>query len=166
MKSVDRRGFIKSSSTAVAALTAASYSRVKGANERIAVGVVGLRGRGRSHVAAYLNNKEAEVAALCDIDQAVLERAALESGASAALAAELAQPVPLPDIVTGVDDPGERATLYGLAFAVARADEQVGGAERIFLAQLAHLLRLGAAATARIEAAASTRIDNSTDSPA
>jgi uncharacterized membrane protein YebE (DUF533 family) len=100
--------------------------------------------------------------AMNDAERAVLERAAVESGAGEALAAELAQPVRLAAIVAGVEDPAQRVTLYGLAFAVARADEQVGGAERIYLAQLAHLLGLDAAATARIEAAASTRIDNST----
>lgn len=75
MKSIDRRGFLKSSGSAVAAMSAASYSRVKGANDRLAVGVVGLRGRGKSHIAAFVNNPGAEVTALCDIDQAVLERA-------------------------------------------------------------------------------------------
>jgi len=101
--------------------------------------------------------------AMNEAERAVLERAAVESGAGQALAAELAQPVPLAAIVAGVEDPAERVTLYGLAFAVARADEQVGGAERIYLAQLAHLLGLDAAATAKIEAAASMRIDDSTD---
>jgi uncharacterized membrane protein YebE (DUF533 family) len=103
--------------------------------------------------------------AMNDAERAVLERAAVESGASEALASELAQPVPLASIVAGVQDPAQRATLYGLAFAVARADAQVGGAERIYLAQLAHLLGLDAAATARIETTAAARIDTSTDSP-
>jgi uncharacterized membrane protein YebE (DUF533 family) len=102
--------------------------------------------------------------AMNERERAVLQRAAVESGAAETLAAELAQPVPLAAIVAGVEDPAQRVTLYGLAFAVARADEQVGGAERIYLAQLAHLLGLDAGAVARIEAAASTRIDNSTDS--
>ncbi len=53
---------------------------------------------------------------------------------------ELQQPRPLAEIVAGVTDPAQRATLYNLAFAVVRADEQVGGAERIYLAQLANLL--------------------------
>jgi uncharacterized membrane protein YebE (DUF533 family) len=104
--------------------------------------------------------------AMNDAERAVLERAAIESGATQALAAELARLVPLTTIVAGVEDPAQRVTLYGLAFAVARADEQVGGAERIYLAQLAHLLGLDAAAVRRIEAAASTRIDSSTDNPA
>ena len=104
--------------------------------------------------------------AMSERERAVLERAAIESGAAEALAAELAQPVPLAAIVAGVEDPPQRAALYGLAFALVRADEQAGGAERIYLAQLAHLLGLDAAAAGTIEAAASTRIDNSTDSPA
>ena len=69
--------------------------------------------------------------AMNDSERAVLERSAVESGAAEALAADLAQPVPLAPIVTGVEDPAQRVTLYGLAFAVVRADEQVGDAERI-----------------------------------
>jgi uncharacterized membrane protein YebE (DUF533 family) len=40
-----------------------------------------------------------------------------------------------------------------------RADEQVNGAERIYLAQLAHLLGLDAATVARLETATAARID-------
>ncbi len=100
--------------------------------------------------------------AMNDVERAAVEHAAAQHGAGEALAAELAQPLPLATIVAGVESPVERATLYGLAFAVARADEQVGGAERIYLAQLAHLLGLDAATVGRIEAAASTRIDSTT----
>ena len=76
MKSIDRRRFLGSSGTAAAAVSAASYSRVKGANERIAVAVVGVRGRGKSHIRAYAKLPGAEVAAVVDIDQAVGEKAA------------------------------------------------------------------------------------------
>ena len=62
-------------------------------------------------------------------------------------------------IVAGVTDAGQRATLCGLAFTLVRADEQVNGAERIYLAQLANLLGLDPAAVAKIEAAASAQID-------
>jgi hypothetical protein len=41
-----------------------------------------------------------------------------------------------------------------------RADESVSGGERIFLAQLAHLLGLDPAATARLESEAAARIDD------
>ena len=46
-----------------------------------------------------------------------------------------------------------------MAFAVVRADETVTGAERIYLAQLAHALGLDPAAAARIEKEAAARID-------
>jgi uncharacterized membrane protein YebE (DUF533 family) len=77
---------------------------------------------------------------------------------------ELQEPRPLAEIVSGVTDPAQRATLYSLAFAVVRADEQVGGAERIYLAQLANLLGLDPAAVQQLEAAAATKIDAAPES--
>ena len=59
--------------------------------------------------------------------------------------AELAQTRPLADIVRGVTDPQMKKELYVLAFTIVRADETVSGAERIYLAQLAHQLGLDAA---------------------
>ncbi len=56
-------------------MTAASASRVIGANDRIQVAVVGLGGRGRAHVGGYLQIAESTITALCDVDQAALERA-------------------------------------------------------------------------------------------
>ncbi len=70
---------------------------------------------------------------------------------------ELQQPRPLAEIVAGVTDPAQRATLYSLAFAVVRADEQVGGAERIYLAQLANLLGLDPATVQQLEDKAATQ---------
>jgi predicted dehydrogenase len=47
----------------------------RGANDRIRVAVVGIRGRGQSHIDAFheLKSENIEIAALCDADQAVLE---------------------------------------------------------------------------------------------
>jgi uncharacterized membrane protein YebE (DUF533 family) len=92
-----------------------------------------------------------------------IARVATEQGIADVVAAELARPTPLAGIVAGVTDAGQRATLYGLAFALVRADEQVNGAERIYLAQLAHLLGLDPAAVAQIEAAATSRIDQAAE---
>jgi len=72
MKSLTRRHFFQS---AGAALTAAQATRVMGANDRIQIAVVGLGGRGRSHVNNYLQISECRITALCDVDQAALERA-------------------------------------------------------------------------------------------
>jgi uncharacterized membrane protein YebE (DUF533 family) len=88
----------------------------------------------------------------------VLARAS-EAGLADLVERELQQPRPLAEIVAGVTEPAQRATLYSLAFAVVRADEQVGGAERIYLAQLANLLGLDPAAVQQLEAAAAKQID-------
>jgi uncharacterized membrane protein YebE (DUF533 family) len=100
-----------------------------------------------------------------DPERAEIQRVATEQGMADVMEAELTRPTPLAQIVAGVTDPGQRATLYGLAFALVRADEQVNGAERIYLAQLAHLLGLDPAAVSKIEAAAATQIDQADDTP-
>jgi uncharacterized membrane protein YebE (DUF533 family) len=92
------------------------------------------------------------------------ERAAVLQQAQAAgvgdvVERELQQRSPLADIVRGVSDPTERATLYVLAFTILRADEQLTGAERIYLAQLAHLLGLDPATVQRLEKDTGERID-------
>jgi uncharacterized membrane protein YebE (DUF533 family) len=72
---------------------------------------------------------------------------------------ELQSPRPLKEIVAGVTDPAAAATLYTLAFSIVRADEQVSGSERIYLAQLAHLLRLDPDGVQALENGAANRID-------
>jgi predicted dehydrogenase len=57
------------------ALTAASAARVWGANDKVNVGIVGLGGRGSSHLNTYTSLNEAHVMALCDVNQAARERA-------------------------------------------------------------------------------------------
>jgi predicted dehydrogenase len=54
--------------------TAASALRVLGANDRVNVAVVGLGGRGRGHMNEWTKVPGARIAALCDVDQAALER--------------------------------------------------------------------------------------------
>ena len=71
---------------------------------------------------------------------------------------EVRNPRPLSEIVSGISEPA-REEMYQLAFAVVRADEAVTGAERIYLAQLAHALGLDPGAAARIEKDAAARID-------
>ena len=92
------------------------------------------------------------------------ERAAVVSQLTAAGAAhllerELAQPRPLPEIIAGVSDQADRATLYVLAYTILRADEQINGAERIYLAQLAHMLGLAPQLVATLEKDTGERID-------
>jgi len=97
--------------------------------------------------------------ALSADERATVVARAQEAGLSDLVDRELQQQRPLAEIVAGVNDPTQRATLYSLAFTVVRADEQVGGAERIYLAQLANLLGLDPAAVQKLEASAATKID-------
>src|SRR5205085_850288 len=59
-----RRHFIGAAATAI---TAASYSRIMGANERIRVGVIGCGSRGAGQIRTFMNIPECEVAGVCDI---------------------------------------------------------------------------------------------------
>ncbi len=73
-----RRTFLQSglqSGLSAAGLTAFAATRAWGANDRINVAVVGVGGRGRDHVTEYAKISGARVYALCDVDQANLERA-------------------------------------------------------------------------------------------
>jgi uncharacterized membrane protein YebE (DUF533 family) len=110
-----------------------------------------------------LSAAQADGALSADERATVLARAQ-EAGLADLVDRELQQPRPLAEIVAGVADQAQRATLYSLAFAVVRADEQVGGAERIYLAQLANLLGLDPAAVQQLEASAATKIDASPES--
>jgi uncharacterized membrane protein YebE (DUF533 family) len=96
---------------------------------------------------------------LAEPEKAAILEHARTVGAEAIVQQEIEAPRPLAEIVGGVSDPGTREQLYVLAFTVVRADEDVSGAERIFLAQLAHALGLDPAATSRLESEAAARID-------
>lgn len=92
-------------------------------------------------------------------ERAAIVQQARAVGVEAVVERALQERIPLAEIVAGVTDPGQRATLYVLAFTVLRADEQVTGAERIYLAQLAHLLGLDPASVQRLEKDTGERID-------
>jgi uncharacterized membrane protein YebE (DUF533 family) len=89
---------------------------------------------------------------------AILEHAR-EAGVDRIVEQELTQPRPLAEIVSGVSDGAQKATLYVLAFGILRGDEQPSGAERIYLAKLAHLLGLDPATVQQLEQNAAKRID-------
>jgi uncharacterized membrane protein YebE (DUF533 family) len=89
---------------------------------------------------------------------AILDQARI-AGVDRIVEQELTQPRPLAEIVAGVTDDTHRATLYVLAFGILRGDEQPSGAERIYLAKLAHLLGLDPKTVQQLEQNAGTRID-------
>jgi uncharacterized membrane protein YebE (DUF533 family) len=92
-------------------------------------------------------------------ERAAILQQATDAGVADLVEQELHQPTPLAQIVSGVSDPAQRATLYVLAFTIARADEQVSGAERIYLAQLAHQLCLDPATVQQLERDTGERIE-------
>jgi len=86
------------------------------------------------------------------------------AGLDAVIEPELTQTSrPLTEIVRGITDPAARREFYSLAFTIVRADETVTGAERIYLAQLAHQLGLNPAAVVAIEAETTAKIDAEPD---
>lgn len=93
---------------------------------------------------------------------AILEHAR-KAGVDSIVEQELAQPRPLAEIVAGVTDDAQRATLYVLAFGIVRGDKQPSGAERIYLAKLAHLLGLDPKTVQQLEQNAGQRIDAEPD---
>ncbi len=70
-----RRTFLKASLAAATGLTtAASARKIVGANDRIRIAVVGVRGRGWDHVKGYQTIPGVEIAYFCDIDENVLRK--------------------------------------------------------------------------------------------
>ena len=64
---MNRRYFLMS--TAVMAGSAAIKGLAQSPNETVRVAVIGLGGRGSSHVNAWSRMKNVEVAAICDVDE-------------------------------------------------------------------------------------------------
>lgn len=93
-------------------------------------------------------------------ERALIMERAKEAGLEAAVETELGQTRSLADIVGGVSDPEMKKELYVLAFTIVRADETVSGAERIYLAQLAHQLGLDVATVSSLESETSKNIDS------
>jgi len=77
MGRISRRTFMKGTLAAGVGLTMASpFSRVRGANNDIRVAVVGINGRGGSHIGSFDKMDGVRLAGLCDVDSNVLEKKA------------------------------------------------------------------------------------------
>ena len=79
-ESVTRRKFIKNTTGAAIALGFPSIipSSAFGANDKVQVAVLGLNGRGKSHIKGFQALKDAQVATLCDPDKIILTTRASE----------------------------------------------------------------------------------------
>lgn len=104
--------------------------------------------------------------ALSPAEHDAILAAARTAGVAPPTELELAARQPLADIVAGVASDQERRDLYVLAFTIVRADEGISGAERIYLAQLAHALGLDAATAATLERDTAAAIDAADPNPA
>jgi predicted dehydrogenase len=73
-----RRDFLKLTGAGVAGtalgVSASSYASIMGANDRVRVAVCGVRGRGKDHIHGLAHVQGAEIAALCDVDESVLNQ--------------------------------------------------------------------------------------------
>jgi predicted dehydrogenase len=75
-----RREFIKKSVLGTAGITlgglglsAKSYNAIRGANDRLAVAVIGIRGQGGTHINSFLQMRESKnvwLKTICDVDEA------------------------------------------------------------------------------------------------
>jgi predicted dehydrogenase len=96
MNKVDRRHFIMSSVALPAAFKA---SALQSPNNTVRVAVVGFNGRGKAHISAYLKMPNVEIAALCDVDQSVVD-----GGCKTIEAAGKKRPATFADIRKVLDD--------------------------------------------------------------
>ncbi len=75
MKDVTRRNFMKDTAKVSAGAAAGigvlakSTASWAGANDRVRVAILGIRGRGRDHMKGWNRQKNVEIATLCDIDE-------------------------------------------------------------------------------------------------
>src|SRR5690348_17386592 len=80
---VTRRAFVQGAAGAVA-LTAASYQRVPGANERVGVGFIGFGLIGKRHVLDFKEQKDAALVAVAETHRGRLAEAKETIGGSVA----------------------------------------------------------------------------------
>ena len=64
---INRRSFLT-----VGAATLALGGKVLGSNDRVRIAICGTRGRGKDHIRGFAKVANAEIAALCDVDERVL----------------------------------------------------------------------------------------------
>lgn len=78
-KKITRRKFIKKGSaglagTAMLSTSALSYGRILGSNDTMQMAVIGIRGRGGSHISNFSKMKNVRLKYLVDIDENLFKR--------------------------------------------------------------------------------------------
>jgi len=64
---MNRRNFLYASAATAASMSARSYGRIPGANDRVGLGIIGLGRRGAIVSSAFLEDERAGIHAVCDI---------------------------------------------------------------------------------------------------
>ncbi len=96
---MDRRSFAISTASTLA-LSAASYGKIRGANDRIMIGIMGMGGRGNEMAPVYAKQENLEIAYFAEPDKTRLAAA----GTKFEKATQKAVPKLVPDFRTFLDD--------------------------------------------------------------
>ena len=70
-----RRRFLAASGAALAGTAARAGAQVAGANDRLAIGFIGVGNRGSQLLRSFLKNDTTQVVSLCDVDRGILQKA-------------------------------------------------------------------------------------------
>ena len=97
-KTINRRTFAKTSTAAAVSLTALQTTRAEGANSRVRLGFIGVANRGGQLIGAFLENKNVDIVALCDVSRSTLERANARLGGKAETYGDFRKMLQRPDI--------------------------------------------------------------------
>lgn len=76
MQPSSRRQFLRHSAASAAVFAAPSIRMGRRSSDELRVGVVGVRGRGGSHINGFESLEGVQITALCDVDSKVLEKSA------------------------------------------------------------------------------------------
>ncbi|MFO7904584.1 MAG: Gfo/Idh/MocA family protein [Planctomycetota bacterium] len=77
---ISRRTFAKAGAAVSMGWTALSASRVKGANQRIRLGFIGVANRGGQLIRSFMKHDDVQPVAVCDVHQPTLEAARKQVG--------------------------------------------------------------------------------------
>ncbi|TGX52257.1 Gfo/Idh/MocA family oxidoreductase [Sphingomonas gei] len=79
---IDRRTAIKGAGAVLGtAMSARSYAKIMGANDRLRVAIVGVNGRGQAHMSAFTKLPNVEITHFVDVDSDVLAKRAAQFAA-------------------------------------------------------------------------------------
>jgi len=126
-----RRAFLRNTAIVgtTTAFSARSWSQVAGANADIRVAVVGLNGRGGSHLSSLRRIAGVRLVALCDVDTAVLARVKSglgEAGAAVRTFVDIRELLAMPDLdAISIATPNHLHALQGIWAAQAGKDVYV-----------------------------------------